>query len=155
MNQGFTPSHLSTSFPTDDACLEEIKKLRYPQGIACGPCYKVTKHYKVEGRATYSCEFCRHQVYPLKGTIFEKSTTPLRLWFFCMLLMTTTRGKLSAKQIQHELGVTYKTAWRMRHHIFRLMKQNHGDLLTEPERVISVSFFNAFALKIVNKQETL
>lgn len=153
MLTSFTPSQLTEIFPTDDSCLDEIKKLRYPQGIPCGRCYKVTKHYKLQGRLAYACEYCRHQVYPLRGTIFEKSSTPLRVWFFCMFLMTTTRGKMSVKQLQKELGVTYKTAWRMRQKVFRLMKQHRGDLLQEPERTISFSFFNTFELKVVHKQE--
>lgn len=154
MDKSFSLTQFTSLFPTDDACLEEIKKLRYPQGIYCYTCDDKTKHYKVQGRQAYSCEYCRHQVYPLQGTIFEKSTTPLRIWFFCMLLMTYTRGKITAKKIQSELGVTYKTAWRMKQHIHKLMKQNHADLLTDPEQTISVSFFNAFEFKVVHKQET-
>ncbi len=153
MNQLFSLSSLSTLFPTEDACLEEIKKLRYPKGIFCFHCNDTTRHYKLQARSAYSCEFCRHQVYPLNGTIFEKSSTPLRQWFFCMFLMVYTRGKISTKKIQSEIGVTYKTAWRMRQRIMRLMKQNHADLLAEPVKVLSVSFFNAFELKIVQKQE--
>jgi len=155
MQEGFTPTQLTELFPSDEACLDEIKKLRYPQGIPCGRCYKITKHYKLAGRSAYSCEYCRHQVYPLRGTIFEKSSTSLRLWFFCMYLMTTTRGKISVIQLQQQLDVTYKTAWRMRKLVLRLMKQHRGDLLAEPERTISFSFFNAFELRVVEKQEKL
>ena len=49
----------------------------------------------------------------MKGTIFEKSTTSLQLWFYAMFLMASTRCGISAKQLERELGVTYKTAWRM------------------------------------------
>ena len=49
----------------------------------------------------------------MKGTIFEKSSTSLHLWFYAMYLMTSTRCGISAKQLERELGVTYKTAWRM------------------------------------------
>ena len=154
MNKVFSPSNFTALFPTDDACLEEIKKLRFPQGMYCIICEDKTRHYKLQGRMAYSCEYCRHQIYPLQGTLFEKSTTPLRIWFFCMLLMTYARGKISVKTLQKELGVTYKTAWRMKQQIIRLMKQNHADLLAEPEKTISVSFFNAFELKVVHKQES-
>ena len=153
MAQLFTFHQFNILFPTDDACLEEIKKLRFPKGIFCFVCQRITKQYKLIARTAYSCEFCRSQTYPLSGTIFEKSTTPLRLWFLAMFLMTNTRGKLSVKKLQKEIGVTYKTAWRMRFHILRLMKQNFGDLLQEPESVVTVSFFNAFELKIVQKQQ--
>jgi len=61
---------------------------------------------------------------------------------------------MSVKQLQNEIDVTYKTAWRIRLSIIGLMKQNHADLLEEPEQFITVSFFNAFQLKIVQKQQT-
>lgn len=149
----FSLSHVASLFPTDDDCLEEIKKLRFPQGILCKTCERVTKHYKVTGRTAYACEYCRHHIYPLAHTVFEKSTTPLRTWFFCMFLLTHTRGKVSVKKLQKELGVTYKTAWRMKKSLYTLMKQNHGDLLVEPQKTITVSFFNAFELKVIQKQE--
>lgn len=153
MNEIFSLSQFSKIFPNDEVCLEEIKRFRYPQGIFCEFCKRVTKHYKLESRTAYSCEFCRNHLYPLSGTIFEKSTTSLKLWFFSMFLLTITRGKISASKLQEEVGVTYKTAWRMRHLIIQLMKQNHSDLLEEKEKVLSVSFFNAFELKIIHKQE--
>jgi hypothetical protein len=100
-------------FPNEDVCLEEIKKLRYPGGVFCTKCQKITKYYKISDRTAYSCEFCRTQIYPLAGTIFEKTSTPLRMWFYAMYIMTQTRSGTSAKQLQRMLGVTYKTAWRM------------------------------------------
>lgn len=153
MNAAFSLKEFSRRFPDDTSCLEEIKKIRFAQGVFCLVCNKVTNHYKLQNRTAYSCCFCRHQVFPLKGTIFEKTTTPLRLWFFGMFLMSYTRGKISAKQLARELDVTYKTAWRMKKRILSLMKQNRADLLTEPQKVISISFFNAFEVRFVQKQE--
>ena len=153
MVQDFSLSYVTARFPTEEACLEEIKKLRYHNGIPCTECERITKHYKLQGRPAYSCEYCRHHTYPLAGTIFDKSSTPLRVWFFCMFLMTCTRGKIPIKTLQNELGVTYKTAWRMKLKILQLMRQNRGDLLSGPEKVLSVSFFNAFELKVVQKEE--
>jgi hypothetical protein len=49
----------------------------------------------------------------MKGTIFEKSTTSLELWFYAIYLLTSTRCGISAKQLERELGVGYKTAHRM------------------------------------------
>lgn len=108
-------------YSTDVRCLEEIKQLRFPNGITCKKCDEVTKHYKVRGRTAYSCGVCGSQTFPLAGTVFEKSTTPLRLWFYTMFLMIKTRSGISAKQLQRELGVTYKTAWRMMKQIRTLM----------------------------------
>ena len=82
---------------------------------------KPRKHYRVKGRTAYACETCGNHIYPLAGTIFEKSSTALRIWFHAMYLMGSTRCGISAKQIQRETGVTYKTAWRIFHQIRKLM----------------------------------
>lgn len=154
MKQEFNLSILSSRFPNNDECLEEIKKLRFPQGIHCDHCNKITKHYKINGRTAYSCEFCRNHVYPLANTIFEKTATPLRVWFYAMFLMTHTWGKIPATKLQKELGVTYKTAWRMSRDIKSLMAQHNADLLTESKNVFSWNIFNAIEFKVVQKKKT-
>jgi transposase-like protein len=125
------PKHLRYSvkdfnneFPDDSACLEYIKEQRWPDGMApCLTCRKITKHHRVGNRTAYACQSCGHHIYPLAGTIFEKSTTSLRTWFYAMYLMGSTRCGISAKQIQRETGVTYKTAWR----IFRQVRSLLSD----------------------------
>lgn len=156
MNHEFTFSAFVLQFPTDAICLEEVRKLRYPGGMSCAVCKKVTKHYKIHNRNAYACKFCRKQLYPLAGTIFEKTTTPLRIWFYALFLMTYTRGTISIKQLQKELGVTYKTAWRMFGSITLLMQQNNGDLLvdTVENNLLKWTFFNKFEIKVVEKKES-
>jgi transposase len=82
------------------------------------------KHYRVTGRMSYACRACGNHVYPLAGTIFHKSTTSLRTWFYVIRLMASTRVGVSAKQIQRETGVTYKTAWRMMKQVRKLMGED-------------------------------
>lgn len=64
---------------------------------------------------------CGHQVSPTAGTIFHKSRTPLTDWFHAIYIMSTNKAGTSARQIERELGVTYKTAWRMMHQIRKMM----------------------------------
>jgi transposase len=110
----YTFNDFNRDFPTDDSCLEQIKEQRFPGGVtACMKCEQPRKHYRVKGRTAYACDHCGNHIYPLAGTIFEKSSTSLRIWFHAMYLMGSTRCGISAKQIQRETGVTYKTAWRM------------------------------------------
>src|SRR5207302_5446737 len=102
-----------------------IKNERWPGGVTeCAKCGIERKHYRVKGRTAYACETCGNHIFPLAGTIFEKTSTSLRLWFYAMYLMGSTRCGISAKQIQRETGVTYKCAWRMFHQIRKLMSED-------------------------------
>src|SRR3972149_3741225 len=121
--KAYTLKDFNTQFPDDDACLEFLKEARWPNGITCPKCQKVTKHYRIAGRKVYSCEFCGTHSSPTSDTIFHKSDTPLRSWFYAMFLMASTRTGISAKQLERELGVTYKTAWRMFKMIRELMNE--------------------------------
>ncbi|MGZ4138486.1 MAG: IS1595 family transposase, partial [Actinomycetota bacterium] len=114
-------------FPDDAACLDYLVARFYPEGIFCPKCAKVTSHYRVKARPAYSCQFCGHYEYPMVGTIFEGSATSLRLWFYAMYLMASTRCGISAKQMERELGVTYKTAHRMMKRIRTELMTDEGD----------------------------
>ena len=120
-------------FPDEDVCLETVLNMVYPDGLTCRKCQEVTKHHRLSGRKAYSCQYCGTQVYPLAGTIFEKSSTPLKSWFYAMYLMASTRTGISAKQLERELGVTYKTAWRMFKQIRSILNEDVdlGGLLVE------------------------
>jgi transposase-like protein len=126
----YTIRDFDNAFPTDAACLEYIKEKRFPGGITeCKKCGVERKHHRIGNRTAYSCDYCGTQIFPLVGTIFEKSSTSLRTWFQAMYLMSATRCGISAKQIQRETGVTYKTAWRMFKQIRSLLSD--GDLKLE------------------------
>ena len=128
MAEKFTITQFHDRFPTDAACLEELKQQKYGTDyvcIVCGKCSRLTRVYE---RSAYACQ-CGAQVYPLAGTIFHKSSTSLRLWFYAMYLMSVTKSGISAKQLERELGVTYKTAWRMMMKIRSLMNDEDEDML--------------------------
>src|SRR5438445_6019297 len=77
-------------------------------------------------RQSWTCTHCGQHVHPTAGTIFHKSSTSLHLWFYAMYVMASTRCGVSAKQLERELGVTYKTAWRM----FNLIR---NDLMSQDD----------------------
>ena len=112
------------TFYDDDVCLEWLKNKFYPDGIYCKKCGKITKHYKAIDRPSYCCEFCGNHVHPTANTIFHKSPTPLKSWFYAIYLMSSTRCGISAKQLQRELGVTYKCAWRIFHQVRDMLKDD-------------------------------
>src|SRR5579863_7051797 len=120
----YTIRDFEAQFPNDSTCLEWLRQYLYPNGVECKPCGKFTKHHRVASRPSYSCDQCGHHVHPTAGTIFHKSTTPLRLWFRAIYLMASTRCGISAKHLERELGVTYKTAWRMFKQIRSMLKED-------------------------------
>lgn len=129
----YTIKDFQTDFPDDDRCLEWLKDYLYPDGIFCPNDKKITPHHKLRQRKAYSCELCGHHTYPTANTIFHKSSTPLTLWFYAVYLMASTRAGISAKQLERELGVTYKTAWRMFHQIRKMMGDDGSMLSGEVE----------------------
>lgn len=129
----FTLADFNAQFPNDSACLDFLKEQKYPSGLVpCAKCGKDRKHHRVTGRPAYACDYCGSMISPMAGTIFEKSSTSLRTWFYAMYLMSATRCGISAKQIQRETGVTYKTAWRIFKQIRTLMSE---DISLEGEAV--------------------
>lgn len=103
-------------FPNDAACLDHLWRTRYAANghtAFCPKCDRERRFHRVKDRPSYDCDTCGHHLHPTAGTIFHKSSTSLHLWFFAMYIMASTRCGVSAKQLERELGVTYKTAWRM------------------------------------------
>ena len=114
-------------FPTEDTCLDHVMEVRYGRKSQCPKCLKDTEFYKIAKRPAYACKFCGHHVYPCAGTPFENTRTPLQMWFYAIYLFTTTKHGVPAKELQRQLGVTYKTAWRMGHEIRKYMGKVDGD----------------------------
>ena len=106
-------------FPDDDACLEWLWRTRYSRDGNARPLPEVRQAAGLQevrdGPAAPVVDLhgCGHHLHPTAGTIFHKSSTSLHLWFYAMYLVTSSKTGVSAKHLERELGVTYKTAWRM------------------------------------------
>jgi len=121
-------------FPDDEACLEHIFKVRFGKRHECRACgvestfhrvKSVDKRTKAETqRRAWACASCGDHVYPTAGTIFQDTRTPLQSWFYAIYLYVSTRHGVSGKELQRQLGVTYKTAWRIGNKI-REQMSNH------------------------------
>ena len=121
MTKSYTFQQFKIDFPNDAACLNKIMQLRYGDKPICHGCKRHTVFYRIAKRRAYACPFCGVHIYPCVGTPFEKSTTNLNKWFYAMYLFTTTRHGVLAKELERQLGVTYKCAWRIAHEIRKLM----------------------------------
>jgi transposase len=123
-------------FPDDASCLEHLWRSRYAPDGKTAHCPKCDtergfKRYQTkQRRQSWTCTGCGHHLHPTAGTIFEKSSTSLHLWFYAIYLMSSTRCGLSAKQLERELGVKYRTAWRMFNKIRNYLMADGGEPLS-------------------------
>jgi transposase len=123
-------------FPDDEACLQWLWVTRCAvddegKKAFCPKCELDRPFHRVSGRPAWDCDYCGHHMHPTADTIFHKSSTSLHLWFYAMFLVSQTRCGISGKQLERELGVTYKTAWRMLNKIRnQLMDEMDGEPLS-------------------------
>ncbi len=121
----FTVQQFFKRFPDDAACLQAIMDAQCDDNgrMPCVACQRNARWYRLTERKAFTCQFCGHHYYPCAGTIFQDSRTSLQSWLFAMYLFTTSRHGVPAKELERQLGVTYKTAWRMGHQIRKLMAE--------------------------------
>jgi transposase len=118
----YTFKEFQAEYPDDAACLDRIMQEQYGgTECTCPGCGSASKFHRITKRRAYACQLCGHHIYPCVGTPFEKSRTNLTKWFFAMYLMTSTRHGVAAKELERQIGCTYKTAWRMAHELRKLM----------------------------------
>jgi transposase-like protein len=114
-------------FPSDESCLTHLFEARFGQGHVCQKCERKANWYRIKAERAYSCQWCGNHLHPTVGTPFEDSRTPLQLWFYAIYLFTTSRHGVPAKELERQLGVTYKTAWRMADNIRKHIANVDGE----------------------------
>ena len=117
-------------FNTEEKCIAHFEHLRWPDGPGCPKCEgKNILRFQAEGktqklRHLYNCRDCEYQFSVTVGTIFHDSHLPLTKWFLAIYMICSAKKGVSAKQLQRELQITYKTAWYMAHRIRIAMQED-------------------------------
>jgi len=124
----FTVKQFQNKYPNDDSCLDQIFINSYGDLKECQECGNKFSYHKVSGRKCYACAYCGNQIHPLADTIFHKSSTSLKNWFFAIFLFSSSKNGVSGKELERQLGVTYKTAWRMAKQIRMLFDETVNQL---------------------------
>ncbi len=124
----FTIIEFNKKYPTEEACLRELFDAQYKKIKQCRGCKRETVFYKLKKRRCYACKWCKYQVYPTAGTIFHGSKTSLLKWFYAIYKFANSKNGVSAKELQRDLGVTYKCAFRMGKQIRVLFKKEEKKL---------------------------
>lgn len=120
----FTIKDFNKKYSNDDACLHQIFINRYGNLENCPECQSKFSFHKISDRKCYACAYCGHQLHPLAETIFHKSSTSLKNWFFAIFLFSASKNGVSAKELQRQLGVTYKCAYRIGQQIRKLFDED-------------------------------
>ena len=100
-------------FTTEKKVVDHYLKIRYPDGIACNHCGSGKVYLRKSNIKLLDCNSCNNTFSPFKNTIFEKSSADLIKWMYAIHLFLNGKKGISGLQLQREIGVTYKTAWRM------------------------------------------
>ena len=115
-------------FPNDEACLRRIMTERYGgTELDCPKCGVFGKFYRMTKDRGYVCQHCGHHLHPTVGTPMERTRLPLHKWFYAMFMFSTSRHGVAAKELERQLDIPYKTAWRMAHEIRKYMARVDGE----------------------------
>jgi hypothetical protein len=128
---------VNKDFATDEQCLAYLEKLRWPDGVCCTECgakciSRITRHKENKNKRNkvYQCLVCKTQFSATSGTLFNDSHLPLNKWFMAIALICNAKKGLSAKQMQRDLDVTYRTAWYLCHRIRKAMEEGELPKMT-------------------------
>ena len=110
-------------YATEGQCKASLQATRWPNGFVCPGCGGAARTSFVRGGLRYwQCGACAHQCSLISGTIFEASKLPLTRWFLAMQLLTQSKNNVSALELMRQLGVSYRTAWLVKHKIMEAMR---------------------------------
>ena len=119
---GYSLVELFQDYGTESQCSKALFNWRWPGGFSCPACGSDSYCF-LKARKLYQCNGCHHQTSLISGTIFEQTKLPLTIWFLAIHLVTQAKTGLSALELKRQIGVSYNTAWSMKHKIMQVMKE--------------------------------
>lgn len=120
---GLSMPEFMTRYGTELQCEEALAQSRWPTGFVCPACGGTNFSAFRRGCLAYrQCSACRHQCSIIAGTIFESTKLPLTRWFLAMHLLTQAKNNVSALELMRHLGVSYPTAWLVKHKLMDVMR---------------------------------
>lgn len=116
-------------FGTDADCLDYLQWLRWPTGFLCPSCGHTVGWMLSDRR--WECAQCNRRVSVTSGTIFDRTRTPLTVWFAAVWTFATSKSGLSALALQRNLEIgSYQTAWMILHRLRQVLVRPGRALLS-------------------------
>jgi transposase-like protein len=120
--RGLSMPEFFDCYGSPQQCEDRVRAWRWPDGFVCPRCQGVWhSEFRRQERLYFQCSGCRYQCSLVAGTVFESSKVPLPSWFLAMHLMTQAKNNVSALELKRHLGVSYPTAWLLKHKIMQVM----------------------------------
>lgn len=120
--KGYSLTDFYNDYGTEEACEKALFSWKWPEGFRCPQCHS-QRHCALRSRRNLQCADCHHQTSLTTHTIFASTKLPLTTWFLAIHLITQAKTGLSALALMRQLGVSYNTAWSMKHKIMQVMKE--------------------------------
>ncbi len=119
-------------YGTQRQCEQVLEAARWPHGFRCPKCGEARhSRFERDDRRHWQCSRCRYQTTVTSGTIFDATKLPLTTWFLAMHLLTQSKNTVSALELKRHLGVSYPTAWMLKHKLMQVMvDRDQGVVLT-------------------------
>ena len=109
-------------YGTDQQCEQALFRARWPHGFRCPAC-NYHKHCQLRQRKVLQCIRCKQQISLTAGTLFENTKLRLSTWYLAMYLLTQSKNGISAMDLKRQLGVSYNTAWMLKHKLMQAMRE--------------------------------
>lgn len=120
--RGYALSAFFNDYGTETQCEQALFHWRWPNGFVCPEC-RWHGYCALKCRRLFQCHRCHRQTSLTSGTVFAATKLPLRTWFLAMYLLTQTKNGISALELHRQLGVSYNTAWSLKHKLMQVMKE--------------------------------
>jgi ISXO2-like transposase domain/Transposase zinc-ribbon domain len=120
---GLSMREFQRQYASEEQCENALVASRWPQGWRCARC-ACSQSFCTRngtGRKLWECLICGYQSSSIVGTVFEHTKLPLSVWFLAIYLMTQSKNAVSALELMRQLGVSYKTAWLVKHKLLQTM----------------------------------
>lgn len=131
MQPGLSLAAFMGRYGSETQCEQALAASRWPRGFACPACRcRLHTTFRRAGRGVWQCKRCPHQTTVTAGTIFDSTKLPLTVWFLAMHLLTQAKNNVSALELMRQLGVSWRTAWRLKHKLMQVMaeRESHRQL---------------------------
>ena len=124
MQPGLSMFEFLQRYGTEELCEAAVESARWPSGFVCPRCEGRSSWAFRRGAQPYrECIGCGYQCSLIAGTMFQNSKLPLTRWFMAMQLLSQAKNNVAALELRRQLGVSYPTAWLLKHKIMEAMRQ--------------------------------